>query len=185
MSVPTLSRRELKNAKAYYTPLGETVDTSVVVSKTTWPDGDPITNYTNFEVPDIEGVVQELMTEEEVFLLARASGGYQNETETHFRGLKWTATTAKTNSYLKQLQFALSSPAAATVAQAPGEKGSLFKDGILLLEWNNGGVIIERLQVWARMTLADVGASAGATTSKLQIRWELLQSGNNTFIPLA
>jgi hypothetical protein len=184
MAAPAFVRRELKTAKAYFVPLGESVD-SVTVSKTTWPDGDPVTNYTNFEVPEIEGLVEELMTEEEVFLLPRDSGGYQNETETHLRGIKWTATTSKTNSYVKQLQLATPGVPVATTAQAPSELGKVQKDGILLIELRNAGVVIERIQVWARMTLADVGAAAASTTSKIQIRWELLVAGNNTSVVLA
>lgn len=183
MALPAFVRRELKTAKVYFIPLGETVDAGTV-SKTTWPDGVPTTNFTNYEFPEIEGLVEEVMTEDEVFLLPRDSGGYQNETETHLRGIKWTATTSKTNSYIKQLQLATAAALAATVAQAPSELGSLFKDGVLLIELRNAGVVIERIQVWARMTLADVGAAAGATTSKLQVRWELLVAGNNTSVVL-
>jgi hypothetical protein len=184
-AVPTLKRRELKNATICFIPAGETVDTSVVVSATTWPDVDPTTNYTDYEIPDIEGLVEELTAEAEDFLLPRASGGYMNEPENHLRMLAWIATTSKTSSFLKKLQYALSAAAVASTAQTPGATGALYIDGVLLIELRgNAGAIIERVQIWARMTLTDPGAAAAATTSKLQVKWSMLSSALNTYVAL-
>ena len=47
MGVLTTQRRELKNARVYFIPAGEVVDT-VTTSVTTWPDANPLTNYTAF-----------------------------------------------------------------------------------------------------------------------------------------
>ena len=185
MAAPTLIRRELKNAKAYYIPAGELVD-AVTTSRTTWPDNDPTTNYTAYEIPDIEGLIQEILSEDEDFLMPQDSGGYQNEPEKQLRMLAWTLTTAKTSSYVKQLQFALAAAAVAATAQAPGVKGQLSLDGVLLIEIRgNDGAIIERWQIWARMTLADPGPAAAPQTSRVQLRFSKLQSGNNTYVALA
>jgi len=118
MATPTLVRRELKNAKVYFIPAGEVVDT-VTVSQTTWPDNDPVSNWTGYQIPDIEGVVQETVTEEESFLMPQDSGGYQDEPEMHLRRLGWTATTAKTSSLMKMLQFAPAAPSAISASYLP------------------------------------------------------------------
>ena len=184
MAVPTLKRRELKGAVICFIPLGELVD-AVTVSETTWPDNAPTTNYTDFEFPDIEGVVEEILSEEEPFLLARPSGGYGDEPETHLRGLAWTGTTAKTNSLIKQLQKALAAAAVASTAQSPGVLGALYIDGVFLLEIRgNAGAIIERTQVLARMTLADPGAGAGPLTSRVQVKWRIRYALLNTYVAL-
>lgn len=183
-----MKRRELKNATVCFIPAGEVVDTSVTVSITTWPDNDPTSNYLNYEFPDIEGLVEEILTEQEDFLVPRAggAGGYELDPEFHLRGLAWVATTSKTNSLIKQLQYGLTAAAVAGTAQAPGVKGGLYIDGVLLIELRAqaAGQIIERVQCWARMSLTDPGAAAAATTSKIQVRWNLKGAGNNTHVSL-
>lgn len=184
-AVPTMKRRELKNATVSFIPDGEVVDL-VTTSKTTWPDAVPTTNYTDFSLPDIETLVEEIGTEEEPFLVPRSSGGYANEPETHLRSLAWTGTTAKTSSLMKKLQYALTSAAVAGTAQTPGASSNMWIDGVLLVELRGStGSIIERFQIWARMTLADPGSAAAPLTSKLQVKWTILESGNNTHVALA
>jgi hypothetical protein len=181
MSAPSLIRRELTNAKIYFIPTGETVD-SITVSKTTWPDNAPTTNYTAYELAEIEKVVEELLTTEEKRMLGRVSGGYMQETETHLIGKRWTATTASTSSYLKQLQHGLSAAAATTVAQAPGVKAMLFLDGVFLLEQiGSAGAVVERVQVWARMTLKKTG-DTGPDTKTYDVQFEQLYAALNTAV---
>lgn len=182
MSAPALSRRELKNAKVYILPAGEVVD-SVTVSKTTWPDANPTTNYTNYEFPEIEGMVQEVMSEDEVFLIPRDSGGYANDTEKHLRGIYYTGTTAKTNGYLKALQYAVPAMVAANTAQSPNTRAQLWFEALMLIELrSNAGVIIERIQTWCKVFLQDPGTGAGPQTSKVQFRCEVQFAALNTYI---
>ncbi len=185
MSAPTLVRRERKNATIAFVPLGEVVD-SVTVSKTTWPDGNPTTNYTDFAIPDIEELIEVLLKSKEPFKVPRSSGGYRIETETNLEGMTFEALTAKTNSYLKGLTWATPATVATGTAQAPNERSQLWIDGVLLIELrNNAGAIIDRCQVWARMTLEDAGPAAKPETSKLKIMFEVLDSGNNTYLAVA
>jgi hypothetical protein len=185
MGVPTLVRRERKNATLSFIPAAEVVD-SVTTTKTTWPDGDPTTNYTNYSIPDIEELTEEILSVMEPFRVPRTSGGYRLENEKHLEGLAFEALTAKTNSFLKGLQWATPAVVVAAAAQAPNERGQLWIDGVLLIELrSNAGVIIDRAQMWCRMFLVDPGAAAKAETSKLRIRWEVLDSGNNTYLAVA
>src|SRR5688500_10868400 len=106
MAVPNLIRRELRSAKVYFIPNGESVS-SVTVSDTTWPTATPTSNYTNYEIPDIETLAEEIEQQDEEFLLPTPTGGYRNQPETHLLGKSWLITTAKTSTYLKQLQHGL------------------------------------------------------------------------------
>jgi len=185
MGVPTLKRRELKNPIVSFIPLGEVVD-STTTSLTTWPDNDPATNWTDYAIPDIESLTEEITTEDEPFLRGQNSGGWQNEPERHLRMLLWKLVTTSTSSYMKKLQYALSAAAVGGVAQSLGVNGQQWIDGVLLVELRqqNGGAIIERFQVAARMTLTNPGAAAGPQTSKLELSFSKLASGNNTYVAL-
>lgn len=181
MSVPTLIRRELKNARVYFIPAGATVD-AVTVAVATWPDNVPPTNWTAYQFPDIETVVQETAESEEEFLVPRSTGGYINDPEKSVTSRMWKATTARTNSYVKQLEYGLASVPVAGTAQAPGVRHDNFILGVMLLEQQNkNGVIIERLQVWAKMRLVSAGQTGPATT-KVEVSWEMQESANNTFV---
>ena len=179
----TLKRRELLSARAFFIPAGTVVD-AVTVATAAWPDNDPATNYTNFEFEDIESIEEAIEVETESRLLGRPSGGYQNETEHHIRGMSWTATTVKTNSLVKRLHHQLAAAAVASTAQAPGVMAKPQIDGVFLLELRNtDGAIAERTQVWARLTLASPGA-IGPQTRQVQVRFERLFSTLNTYVAI-
>ncbi len=183
MAIPTLSRRELKGARIYFIPLGETVD-GITVSATTWPDNDPLTNYTNFQLPDIETVEDFKSESSEVFMIPGEIGGYDEDEEMHLHRRGWTATTAKTSTLIKRLQHAVAAPVVASAAQAPGTIRDNFILGVFLIEIQGKlGAIIERTQVWAKFRLIEPG-TAGPETAKLTLRFEQLYSGNNTFVAL-
>lgn len=183
MAAPTLIRRELKNARVYFTPAGELVD-MVTVAVTTWPDAVPVTNYTAYALADIETVTVETETEDEPRKLPRSGGGYQVDSEEMVTSRKWMASTAKTNSYVKQLQHGLTTVPVSGAAQAPGARLDNFILGIFTLETQNkNGVIIERLQVWAKMRLASQSAAdIKPETSMVELSFEMQESANNTVV---
>lgn len=186
MSTPTLKRTERKTGKVYFIPASEVVD-GITTSQTTWPDAVPITNYTDFQFADIEELTEEILFSEEKRKVPRQTApGYRVRTEKFLEGVNWTASTATTNSYLKTLQFATPNVVVAGTAQAPGERNQLWMDGVLLIELtNSAGVIIDRIQTWARMFLQEPGAASKAETSMLKVMWEQGESGNNTYLPAA
>ena len=175
-----IRRRELKSVKAFFIPEGETVD-GVTVAIGAWPDDDPTTNYTDFEFEDIESMTDEEITEEETRSLPRDSGGYYQDSIKHFRGRRFTTSTVKTNNLIKQLQNQVAAAVVAGTPQQPGVTATPQLDGVLLLEVKgNDGAIIERIQIWSRMTLQSPG-EAKPQNAVLQVRWELIPAANNTY----
>lgn len=184
MSALTTKRRELKNARLYFIPTGETVD-SITISKSTWPDNDPLTNWTNYQFDDIETVKEAKEFDTETFKIPKSTGGYMDDEEQTLKKRTWTASTVKTNSLIKQLEHALTSVPVVGTAQTPGAKQDNYIDGVMLLEiQNKTGVVIERTQVWARMRLTTAG-DVGPTTSKIEFVIEQRDSGNNTYLLVA
>ena len=186
MSAPTLIRRELKNARLYFIPSGETVDSvAVTLANATWPDNDPTTNWTAFQFVDIETVKESKEVETETFKVPKASGGYTTDTEEMLIKRMWTAVTAKTNNYLKQLEHAVPATVVASTAQAPFTKNNNYLEGIMLMEiQNKNGVIIERTQVWARLRLVSAG-DVGPSTAKVEISLEQRDHANNSYVAYA
>ena len=185
MSAPTLIRRELKNTRIRFIPTGETVDT-VTVSKTTWPDAVPTTNWTAYDFPDIEGVTQENEIRTEVFMIPDDAGDYFPDHEETVISRKWKAKTSKTNSYLKMLEHGLATVPTSGAAQTPGVRTvNNFLTGVALIETQNkNGTVIERTQVWAKLRLVSPG-EAGPATTKIEFSLEQQPSGNNTFVAYA
>lgn len=184
MSAPTLIRRELKNARLYFIPAGETVD-AVTVANATWPDNSPTANWTAYQFADIETVKEEKQVETEEFKVPKATGGYTIDTEETLLKRLWTATSAKTNSILKQLEHALASPVVASTAQAPFVNNNNYVEGVMLLEiQNKNGTIIERTQVWARLRLVTAG-DVGPATAKVEFSLEQRESTLNTYVAYA
>lgn len=176
----TTKRRELKNARLYIIPVGTLVD-AVTVSKTTWPDNVPTTNWTDWQFDDIETVKEVKEFDTEIFKIPKDAGGYVDDEEQTLKKRKWTSATAKTNSLIKQLEHALATVPVVGVAQAPGVKNDNFIEVVMLLEiQNKDGAIIERTQVWAYLRLVTAG-DVGPTTSKIEFELEQRDSGNNTY----
>lgn len=191
MSAPTLIRRELKNARIYFVPAGEVLATGngeaslTVGSTVVFPDNTPATNYTSYEIPDIEDVKTEITVEKETFKIPAAGGGYRDDVEEMVTRRLWMATTHKTSIYLKKLQHGLATVPVVGTAQAPGVTADNFMDGVMLLEiQNKAGVIIERTQVWSRLRLVTAG-DTGPTTAKVEVSLELLPHVSNSFIVVA
>ena len=190
MSAPTLIRRELKNARLYFIPAGETIalgngSSSMVVANALWPDNTPPENWTLFQFSDIETVKEAKEVETETFKVPKAAGGYFIDTEETLLKRVWTATTAKTNSLLKQLEHALAAPVVANTAQAPFVQQNNFIDGVMPLEiQNKNGVVIERTQVWGRLRLVSAG-DVGPATAKVEFSIEQRESTLNTYVAYA
>ena len=184
MSAPTLIRRELTNARLYFIPAGETVD-SILVAQALWPDNAPTANYTDYQFGDVETVKEAKEVTTETFQLPKAGGGYFKDDEETILSRKWTASTAKTNSYIKKLEHGLATVPVVGTPQAPNVNNSNYIDGVMLLEiQNKTGVIIERTQVWARLRLSST-PDVGPTTRKFDLVFEQRDSTLNTFVVVA
>ena len=190
MSAPTLIRRELKNARIYFIPVGETIalgngEASMSVGNTTWPDNTPTTNWSLYQFPDVETVKSVKTVKSETFNVPNDNGGYTEDIEEMVTMRKWTAITHKTNSYLKQLENGLAATLVASTAQAPGSKADNFIDGVMLLEvQNKSGTVTERTQVWARLRLVN-GGDVGPATAQVEFSLELRPSTLNTYVAYA
>ena len=184
MSAPTLIRRELKNARIYFIPAGETVST-FTVANSTWPSNSPLTNWTAYQFPDVETVKSAKTIKSETFNVPNDNGGYTEDIEEMVTMRKWTATTHKTNNYLKQLENGISAALVASTAQAPGTKADNYLDGVMLLEvQNKNGTVTERTQVWARLRLVN-GGDVGPATAQVEFSLELRPSTLNTYVAYA
>lgn len=181
MPTPTIIRREHLNCRFYFIPSGEVVDT-VTVSATTWPDNNPLTNWTNYQFPDIERVMPEVESEIEPFMIPADAGGYIKDTEETVIGRKWKLFSSKTNSYLKRLEHATATIPVAATAIAPGTRSDNFILGVALFEFQNkSGLIAERLQVWGKLRLVSPG-EVGPKTRLQEFSFEQQNSGNNTYV---
>lgn len=177
-------RRELLNARVYFIPAGTVVD-AVTVSATTWPDNSPTTNYTDWMLHDTEKVTKEKTYDTETFSIPKAAGGYTKDDENTLAKVLFTGETAKTRDILKQLEWGLASAPTIGTAQAPFTEQDDYLEGVALLEFQNKtGAITERLQIWARLRLANDG-EVGPTNKKLTYTLEYRDSGNNTYLNVA
>ena len=184
MAAPTLIRRELRNARFYFIPTGETVD-AVTVANATWPDNNPTANWTAYEFPEIEDAKTELTIKKETFTIPDAAGGYREEEEEMVTRRLWKASTHKTSSYLKKLQHGLATIPVVGTPIAPGTTKDNYMDGVMLLEiQNKAGTVIERTQVWARLRLVTAG-DVGPVTAKVEISFEQLASTLNSYVAVA
>lgn len=184
MSAPTTIRRELLNARVYFIPDGETVD-SVDVDFETWPDNDPVTNWTAYMLQDTETLKSEKTYDTETFQIPKDSGGYSDDDENTLKKVIYTGTTAKTSSLFKKLEHALATVPVVGTAQAPHADNDDFVEGVALIEFQNKtGTVTERLQIWCKLRLADPG-EVGPTTRKLTYTLERRDSGNNTYLLVA
>lgn len=179
MGLPTLSRRELANAVLSFTPIGDTVD-SVIVAAELWPDEIPTTNFTDYNIPDIEKIVEEKNMVDEEIMIPNAGGGYFADDEQMVTARKWVATTSKTNSYIKQLDKGLAAVAVGGAAQAHGTKSDNYLMGILkITETGKNGSVIETTKVWAKMRVRSTGET-GPATKKIEIEFKQYYSSLNT-----
>jgi len=184
MSAFTTIRRELLNARVYFIPTGEIVD-SVTVSSTTWPDNAPTTNYTNYMLQDTETLKAEKTYDTETFKIPKDAGGYNDDDENTLKKVLYTGTTAKTNSLFKKLEHALATVPVVGTAQAPHADNNDYVEGVALIELQNKtGAVTERIQIWARLRLTDPG-DIGPATRKLTYSLERRDSGNNTYLLVA
>jgi hypothetical protein len=181
MAAYTTIRRELLNARVYFIPVGEIVD-SVTVAEATWPDNAPTANWTAFQLHDTETIKSEREFEEEVFKIAKATGGYRDDTESSLKKAMYTGTTAKTNSILKQLEHGLATQPVVGTAQAPFARNDDYVEGVALLELQNkSGTVTERIQVWSRLRLSNAG-EVGPNTKKLTYTLEVRDSTANSYV---
>lgn len=185
MSAPTFKRRELSNAQLCFIPNGESVD-SVTVAAETWPDNDPTTNFTDYEMPDIERVTKEDEIESENFMIPKADGkGYKNDDEQMVTGRKWVATTAKTNNFIKQLENGLAAAVVDATSQEYGTETDNYILGILrIVERSKTGATLQTIQVWAKMRVRSAG-EVGPASKKLEIEFKEEYSSLNSFLPAA
>ena len=183
MAVPAVVRREHLNCRFYFIPIGETVD-SVTVSKTTWPDAVPTTNWSYYQFADIEKVVPALKVETEAFMIPNDTGGYEEDTEESVTSRKWNLMTSKTNTYLKRLEHATATTPVAGTAISPGTKNDNFIFGVALFEYQNkSGLITERWQLYGKLRMVNPG-EVGPKTRPIEFSFEQKDSANNTYVLL-
>jgi hypothetical protein len=184
MAAYTVSRRELLNARVYFIPLSEVVD-GVTVAEAAWPDNAPTANWTAFMLQDTETLKCEREFEVESFNVPKASGGYNEDTESTLKKVTYTGTTAKTNSLLKQLENGLTTQPVVGTAQSPFVKNDDYVEGVTLIELQNkSGTVTERIQIWSRIRLSDAG-EVGPASKKLAYSIERRDSTANTYLLVA
>jgi hypothetical protein len=183
MPAPLLIRREHVNVRAYLIPAGEVVD-SVTVSASTWPDNNPLTNWTAYEIPEVERANPTAETEEEVFRIPRDTGGYIIDREETVIARRWSLFTRRASTYTKRLEHGLAVFPTASTATAPGAASDPFLFGVLLLEMQNkNGAMTERVQMWGKLRLVSPG-EIGPATRLIEMSFEMLNSGLNSYVIL-
>ena len=185
MSAPSLTRREILNvAFLAFIPAGEVVD-GITVSASTWPDNVPTTNYSAYQIRDVETLKVAKEYDSETFKIPNPSGGYLEDPENSLKSVKFTGLTAMNYSYFTQLEHNLTSPPVLNVAQAPYVANNDFIEGVVLMEFQaKNGEVTKREQIWARIRLTDPG-EVGPATRKKTFEIEKRPSGNNTFVQVA
>ena len=175
----TLKRRERRGDFVYFIPNGTAVDGGTV-SKTSWPDASPATNYTDWQFDDIESTEFIRDQDTETIQVPNASGGYTKEEEPTVTKRAWKHTTSKANSLLKQLEHGTSSAIASGVPQTPVGTNVPYLDGVYLKETVGAdGTVISRIQVWGRLTLVNPPKSENAT-GKYEFQVQQLSAALNT-----
>lgn len=181
MAVLAFNRREVKGERIYFIPAGTSVD-SVTVAIATWPDASPTSNWTDFEMDDIEMLEPGKEVETETFVIPSNTDGYDEDEDQTVKANFWTAETAKTNALVKMIEYGLATLPVANTAQVPFARKENYVEGVLLKETVVRGVgVTERLQCWARVYLETPGNSS-SKTSKVKLKFRRMASANNTFV---
>lgn len=181
MAKPVRLRREYSNCRFYFIPVGEVVD-SVTISRNTWVDAAPLTNWTDYNIPEIEKCAPLHTVEEEPFKIPAESGGYDIDTEEQVTKRLWEMMTARSNNYFKRLEHALSANPTVDNAQTPGVRNDNFIIGVGLGEFQNkDGSMIERWQLWGKLRLKGIPAIE-AKTRMWTFTFEQMSSALNTYV---
>lgn len=181
MPAPTRVRREHLNCRFYFIRNGETVDGGTV-SRTSWPDANPLSNWTAYQFRDIEKVMPAHVIDKETWKVPSDSGGYDNDSEEQVIERRWKLETSYSNSYIKQLEHALAAIPTVDTAATPGTKNDNFILGVALFEFQNkNGDIVERFQLWGKLRLDEIPA-VEPKTRKFVLSFEQQSSGNNTYV---
>jgi len=184
MGAPTTIRRELLNARVYFIPAGDTVD-SVLVAEALWPDNSPTANWTAYQLQDTETLKVEREYEQETFQIPKATGGYFDDEEGTLKKVTLTGVTAKTSSLIKRLEYGLATEPVVGTAQAPFARNDDFQEGVALIEFQNkSGTVTERLQIWARLRVSDAG-EVGPNSKKITYVIERRDSVLNSYVLVA
>ena len=187
---PIVVRRELLNVRGYFIPAGALVDGITVAAEagtgTGWPDNNPTTNYTAYELAAIENAKSVNTVVKETFKIPNpAGGGYIDDEEEMVTKRTWTMESHNTNSYFKKLENGLASLPVAGTAQAIGANLDNYIDGVALLTYTTkGSVVVERRQIWARMRLM-TAPDVGPATGKVAFSLELRPSTQNSYLLVA
>lgn len=157
---------------------------TLTVSASTWPDNSPLTNWTNYNFPDIEKVVPKMETDTEAWMVPNDTGGYRKDTEETVTLRKWELHTSKTNSYLKRMEHATAAWVTAGTAVRPGNKADNFITGVALFEFQlKSGLVSERWQLWGKLRLEDPG-EVGPKTRLVKMSFEEVDNALNSYVLL-
>ena len=187
---PTVVRRELLNVRGYFIPAGDLVDGITVAAEAGtgvgWPDNNPTSNYTYYELAAIENAKSVNTIVKEIFKIANpAGGGYIDDEEEMVTKRTWTMETHNTSSYFKKLENGLATIPVAGTPQAIGATVDNYIDGVALLVYTTkGSTVTERRQIWARMRLM-TAPDVGPVTGKIAFSLEMRPSTQNSYLLVA
>jgi len=190
MSQFAFKRREVKAERIYFIPAGTVIalgdgSSSLTVAREAWPDSEPVTNYSDYAIDDIETLKTERETETETFDIPSAADGYQKDLDEWVTGRMWTAETAKTNALVIMLEEGLTALPVAGTAQIPGARKENYVEGLMHHETATRGIgTTRRRRVWARVYLVTPGDSS-SKTSKVQLKFRQMDSSLNSFVVVA
>ena len=186
------ARRELKNARMYLVPAGTVLATGdgsnslTVAEGAVFPDNSPTTNYTDYEIPDIEELTEELSRKDEKFMVPdQINGAYFEDEEITVVGRKYKGTSHKITAAMKGLAFGLAAKPVIGTAAAINANKDPYVDGVCLIEIaNKGGTVIDRAVFWGRFRLTDPG-KVGPETSKLGFEVAVRPHVSNSYLCVA
>jgi len=185
------SRKEYLTGRVYCIPIGTVIalgsgDSSLTVSKTTWPDNVPTTNWSDWMIQDTQKITKTKEFGEEVFGVLNDNGGMTDNKEKYLKGVVFSGETFHTREIFKQLEWGLASIPQIGEAQAPFAENEDSIECVCLIEFQDSrtGAMTEAVQFWAKLSLKDDG-SGSEKTRKLVYELERVPSGNETYNLLA
>lgn len=172
--------RRLKGAFVYFIPFGETVDGSTV-SKTSWPDATPTSNWEDWAFGCIENVQPIREADTETLLCPDPEGGYVEEEEMRSKRDGWTMQTNQYNELITQLEYGLKSSPVAGTPQTPFAQKNREINGVVLIQARGQGGSDFHIEQWEADLKLDTVPEWANSTSKPTISFRVRQNDLNTF----
>ena len=158
----------------YFVREGLTVDFNTV-SKTSKPDNDPVTNWTNYELANCSGISPSVNTQKESSYSPNASGVYVKDdeivTETE---VSFTCTFETLSLLCYELLFGSGTLTAGTQAQILSGTAEVA-GWVKLKQQDNAGNSILDAEFWAKATVSQVNFERAI--SRPQIEFAMVEAG--------